>query len=236
MSNKYDEQLGNAVVNHEQKCLCVICVDISGSMAYSNNGSYESMTPIQELNEGLKVFQEEIKNDPVLSDRLEVSIVAFNDKVTATEPRLIDSLYIPTYTASGTTNTTEALRQARRIVDDRKAEYKRTAQPYYRPWIILITDGYPDDESSALREAQTIGEGVRNKQYSFLPIGVEDADMNLLQNMAADMPAVQMKGLRFTEFFQWLSNSMGVVAKSSEGTPIGAQIGEGVKDFGSIVA
>ena len=30
------------------------------------------------------------------------------------------------------------------MVEDRKAFYKNTGQPYYRPWIIFVTDGEPN--------------------------------------------------------------------------------------------
>lgn len=58
--------------NFEQKCLCVLVLDVSGSMSGS---------PINLLNEGLRRFQEELLKDEVTRDRLEVAIVTFGSEV-----------------------------------------------------------------------------------------------------------------------------------------------------------
>lgn len=58
--------------NYEQKCLCVLVLDVSGSMMGE---------PINALNAGLKEFYEDIYNDDTKSQRIEISILAFNDCV-----------------------------------------------------------------------------------------------------------------------------------------------------------
>lgn len=222
------------VENYEQKCLCVLVVDTSGSMETREpnpeGGGYTKR--IDELNRGLQQFKAEIENDSTMSDRLEIAIVAFNDQVSISEPCLVENLNIPTLHASGGTYIGTALKEARQLVDNRKAWYKSSGQPYYRPWIILMTDGEPLDERSATTEAQSIAQGVQNKQYTFLPIGIGDgADMGFLQNIAAGLPAQKMKGLSFTAFFQWLSNSMGVITRSQPGESVGAQLAQGVDSW-----
>lgn len=62
--------------NFEQKCLCVLVLDTSGSMSWPNNNP-----PIAQLNAGLQRFQEELLKDEVTRDRLEVAIVTFDDEV-----------------------------------------------------------------------------------------------------------------------------------------------------------
>ena len=117
-------------------------------------------------------------------------MVAFNDQVSISEPCLVENLSLPTLQANGGTRIGDALKEARELVDKRKDWYKSTGQPYYRPWIILMTDGEPWDTQKAMSEAGIIGKGVQNKQYTFLPIGIGDgADMNFLQNIAAGLPA-----------------------------------------------
>ena len=57
-----------AAENYEQKCLCVLVLDVSGSM-YGK--------PIEELNKGLQEFYNEISSDDTTSQRLEVSLITF---------------------------------------------------------------------------------------------------------------------------------------------------------------
>ena len=56
------------VDNPEPRCACLLLLDNSGSMRGN---------PISELNEGLKVFGEELASDPLASKRVEVGIVTF---------------------------------------------------------------------------------------------------------------------------------------------------------------
>jgi uncharacterized protein YegL len=53
----------------------------------------------------------------------------------------------------------------------------------------------------------------------FLGVGVGDgADMNTLAAICPpDRPPRRLRGLRFSGFFEWLSLSMGAVARSSAG-------------------
>ena len=154
-----------AAENYEQKCLCVLVLDVSGSMRG---------TPIEELNKGLKDFYEEISSDVTTSQRLEISIITFsNTVITLQEPALVENITMPTLTASGSTEMVNAINYAIDMVDARKKWYKETNQNYYRPWIILMTDGEPDDDQDVAGLAQRIQNDTRNKRYAFLPIGVE---------------------------------------------------------------
>jgi len=54
--------------NPEPRCACLLLLDNSGSMRGS---------PISQLNEGLKVFRDELANDALASKRVEVGIVTF---------------------------------------------------------------------------------------------------------------------------------------------------------------
>ena len=90
-----------AAENYEQKCLCVLVLDVSGSMRG---------TPIEELNKGLKDFYEEISSDVTTSQRLEISIITFsNTVITLQEPALVENITMPTLTASGSTEMVNAL-------------------------------------------------------------------------------------------------------------------------------
>jgi len=194
--------------NYEQKCLCVLVLDVSGSMRGE---------PISELNRGLQDFYNEIKEDETTSQRLEVCVMTFNeDVITLQEPALVDNFTMPTLKAKGSTAMVDAVNEAIDKVDARKKWYKETGQTYYRPWIILMTDGEPDEGQDIESLSARIKSDTEAKRYAFLPIGIEDANMNTLEAIKGNFEPRKMKGLRFKQFFQWLSASMGTIITTQD--------------------
>lgn len=212
-----------SATNYEQKCLCVLVLDVSGSMAG---------TPITELNRGLQSFREEIEKDDSTSQKLEVSLITFSHVVkTVQEPALIESITMPTLTASGSTAMVSAVNEAISKVQARKDWYKSTGQNYYRPWIILMTDGEPDDGQDVNGLANRIKADAAAKKYAFLPIGVEGANMSILNKIAGDIPAMPLRDAQFSQFFKWLSASMATVTHGNEGDKIDLPKPEGEFDW-----
>ena len=232
--------------NFEQKCLCVLVLDISGSMreivdksnmiytgekVYMDGKEYDLVTggisKLDLLNQGLKDFYAEIISDETTSQRLELCIISFNDYVRVVqEPALPDNVIIPELQGEGETAMADAINEAIDKVEARKKWYKETGQPYYRPWIILMTDGVPNKGQDINSLAQRILQDTEDKKYAFLPVGVEGADMEVLQKIAGKgMNAVKLKGMRFAQFFRWLSASMGTVTKAEEGQAINLSVG-----------
>lgn len=206
--------------NYEQKCLCVLVLDVSGSMSGS---------PIRDLNNGLQDFYDEISNDPTTSQRLEVAIVTFSDVVSTIQPpALVENFAMPRLSTGGMTATVSAVREAINLVAARKAWYKTTGQRYYRPWIILMTDGEPDNDQDVEGLAQQIKMDTADsvKKYTFLPIGVgEYANMGILAKIQGTIPPMKLKGTKFSSFFQWLSASMGTVVSANEGQQVDLSAG-----------
>jgi uncharacterized protein YegL len=199
--------------NYEQKCCCVLVLDISLSMTGG---------PISELNEGLKSFYRDIQTDSTTSNRLEVSIVTFNDTViTLVQPSLVSKFTLPMLVASGGTKLVDGVAEGIRITRARKTWYKQTGQPYYRPWIILMTDADPDNTQDLTGLGTEIKQAMANKDFFFLAIGVQGADMGKLKAIAdPSMPPMKLQGLKFSEFFRWLSASMTTVTNSKDGSKI----------------
>ena len=198
--------------NYEQKCLCVLVLDVSGSMRGE---------PITELNKGLLDFYNDIIGNETTSQRLEVSLMTFNEKVkTLQEPSLVDSFTMPTLVARGSTAMVDAVNEAIDKVEARKQWYKSTGQPYYRPWIILMTDGEPDEGQDIQGLSSRIKSDTSAKKYVFLPIGIQDANMKTLEELQGTMPPQKLNGLKFSKFFQWLSSSMETIVTHQEGDKV----------------
>lgn len=226
--------------NYEQKCLCVLVLDVSGSMneivdgsntvatgktVYVDGKQYNVVTggvsKLDGLNEGLRSFYTEIANDETVNQRLELAIVTFNDTVSVVDgPCLVENSSLPVLEADGGTALVDAVNEAIGLVNARKNWYKSTNQPYYRPWIILMTDGEPNANQNIAALAHQIQADTAAKKYVFMPIGVDNANMSVLQQLAGQAKALKLKGTNFGSFFKWLSASMGTVVNAEDGQTV----------------
>ena len=225
---------GESAQNLEQKCLCVLVLDVSGSMRGEK---------LDSLNQGVRDFFTQIQTaDGVpesLIDQLEIAIMQYDEEVRILrDPKLLeDGELPPTLTERGSvTETVMAIEEAIKLVEDRKAFYKSTGQPYYRPWIILMTDGEPYGNKASDADIEAISQKVAQesnpktgKKYMIMGLGVgKDANMEVLKKMTGGR-AMALQGLKFGAFFEWLSASLSTVASSKEGDKI--DISEGASDW-----
>jgi uncharacterized protein YegL len=111
------------------------------------------------------------------------------------------------------------MNKAIEIVSDRKSFYKSNGEQYYRPFIVLFTDGAPTNTPEEIEHLdQTIQQMSDEKRFIFLPFGVGGADMQLLSKLAAQTKdqrlegkavAYQMKDeTRFSGVFEFVSASI----------------------------
>lgn len=200
--------------NPEPRCPCVLLLDVSGSMGGD---------PIQQLNEGLRVFKDSLMQDDLAAKRVEVAIVTFGGSVTvAQEFVTVDQFTPPTLAASGGTPMGSAMLQALDLVRDRKADYKAHGIAYYRPWVFLITDGAPTDGAIWQSAAQRVKQEEQNKGVAFFAVGVAGADMGVLSQLSTRQPLI-LQGLKFAALFEWLSKSTQSVSHSKVGEQVPLQ-------------
>jgi uncharacterized protein YegL len=191
-------------VNPEPRLPCILLLDVS-----------ESMTgrPIAELNEGLQLYRNELLADPLASKRVEVAVVTFGGEVrTALDFTTAESFQAPTLRTHGDTPLGSAIHQALAMVNLRKRAYRDNGIAYFRPWVFLITDGAPTDEWQS--SAEKVREAEEGRSVAFFVVGVEGADFGVLRQISTREP-LRLKGLRFRELFQWLSNSQRSVSHST---------------------
>jgi uncharacterized protein YegL len=195
--------------NPEPRCPCVLVLDTSRSMAGE---------PLAALRHGLQLFRDEVDKNPVARKRVETAVVTFGVSVEVARAFVtMDRFEPPALEARGETPLGAALNRALDLVEGRKARYRAHGVSYFRPWIFLITDGMPQGEPlEVVRQARLrVKAGEQARRLAFFAVGVEGANMKLLARLSV-RPALKLEGLRFADFFSWLSVSSQRVA---EGRP-----------------
>lgn len=199
---KSEEEL---FLNPEQRCPCLLLLDRSYSMSGSK---------IDELNRGLQAFHRELSSDQVAMKRVEVAMLTFGPVELVQSFNTIDRIQFPTLTADEATPMGEAITEGLRILEDRKQTYRSAGINYYRPWVFLITDGEPTDDWQSA--AAAVHDAEQNKRLTCFSIGVDQADMSILSQIAPRSP-LKMQGVAFQSMFQWLSSSLSQVSRSRSG-------------------
>lgn len=205
-----------------------LCLDVSSSMGGA---------PISELNEGVRIFYDAIRNDEMAVHSAEICIVTFGSdaKCIADFASLEIQKECPTLHAFGNTLMGEGMNLGLDLLEKRKNEYKERGVDYYQPWIVLMTDGEPNGGVNELQRAisRTV-ELVSAKKLTIFPIGIGDnADMSVLAQFSPNRSPLKLKGLNFNKFFTWLSQSVSIVSQSTPGDAVKLDI-DGIKGWGDL--
>ncbi|QEG34219.1 vWA domain-containing protein [Bythopirellula goksoeyrii] len=195
--------------NPEPRVPCVLILDTSTSMHGPR---------IAELNKGLETYRDELLADTLAAKRVEVAIVTFGGRVT----RLVEfatalDFNPPKLNVIGGTPMGEAIQVALDMIEERKASYRENGIAYYRPWAFLITDGEPNDHWKPI--IQRVHKGEQEKAFCFFAVGVEGANMKVLDEISV-RKSLWLQGTKFRELFSWLSNSQQAVSRSSPGDEV----------------
>ena len=136
--NDYAEENTLDVTNPAPRCPVMLLLDTSGSMEDC----------IDELRDGLKQFLRETSDDETASMSVELEVVTFGGDVSIAAPFAPVNVINdnpPTLKATGSTPMGEALTLATQELKERRRLYKNKGISSYKPWVILMTDGEPND-------------------------------------------------------------------------------------------
>ena len=203
----------NLIENPEPRVTCIIIIDVSSSMAGQ---------PIAEANSGLRRFAQEIQKDELTALRADVAVIAFNQDHQVVQ-RFGETLDhdATVLNASGGTKMAPPINMALDMIEARKAQYREAGIPYYRPIVMLITDGHPDhdDPKDLERTAERIKTAEKEKRLTFFSIGTESASIVELRKLS-NLPPRTLRGTNFTKLFEWLSNSITAISNSQMGDDV----------------
>lgn len=220
--------------NYQQKCLCVLLLDVSGSMIKEDR--------IGKLNAAITQFYDDIihgKNGVAKTtvQQLEVEIITFDQEPKIIrQPKLLSRNEIPPVlqTRGSTTETVKAIEFAMEEVVKRKRRYDQTGQCYYRPWIVLMTDDNPTSPQSEIdRIAPKLLKEVKEKHFSMIGVCIADGVTRQTLSKLCAGHETSLSNLRFGNFFRWLSRSLSTITKSNddESVDISVDADSWMKDY-----
>jgi uncharacterized protein YegL len=211
-TNALTIRLEELVTNPTPRTPVCLCLDTSGSMQGQ---------PIEELARGAAQFIEELQSDEMAAASVELCVVTFGESVavqrdfgtlTGTPPQ------IP-LVASGPTPMGAGVVRALDLLEQRKREYQNTGVDYHQPWLVLMSDGQPTDDISAA--ATRCASLVSGRKLSVFAVGIgAQSDPTSLARFSPTRQPVKLAGVRFRDFFQWLSRSVQRVSASTVGTDV----------------
>lgn len=242
MGSNYLLSDDDLVNNPTPRLAICLCLDTSGSMGevegdcidtgrteYIDGKTYNIVTGgtsrIDELQKGVEHFFNSIKNDDIAKYAAEISIVTFDDDIAT----LIDFGSIEKQGPVGefklgryNTLMGEGVNLALDMLEKRKRDYKSNGVDYYQPWLVLMTDGVPNGDKAELDRAVTrTANLVNSRKLTVFPIAIgNETDMSTLNSFSPKRPALKLKGLNFTAFFEWLSKSVSKTSQSNPGDTV----------------
>lgn len=189
--------------------------------------------PIKELNNGVSLFMSAILDDEATRFSAELSVITFGGEVhNVLEFGNIENQQFPNFKAYGGTLMGEAIETTLNLLEERKKEYQKAGVDYFQPWMILMTDGRPGDNINNV--IPRINGLIKKRKLTLFPIAIgEKADLSILSKLSPDKNPLKLNGLKFNEFFQWLSQSVSVVSQSIPGEKIELDI-KGIKEWASL--
>lgn len=254
MNNNTLLRIQDLVENPTPRVPICLCLDTSGSMGavegeYVDTGEtiFEDgrewnlvtggTSRIDELKKGVELFYNAIRNDEIAVYAAEICIVSFDDRARC----IVDfenierQKNISELCAQGDTAMGEGVNLALDLLERRKKEYKDKGVDYYQPWLVLMTDGSPNGNSDEYERAvrRTV-EMVNSRKLTVFPIAIgNETDLTALNNFSPNRSALKLQGLKFEEFFAWLSKSVSKTSQSIPGETIKLDI-DGIKGWAEL--
>ena len=222
----FEEDLMPQILNaNESHMACLMLLDTSGSMTGE---------PIAELNKGLNKFKEDVCKDGTTKEVLDVAVVEFKSRERVVQNFVpIPNMEPVDLVAGGGTKMSSAIRTAIDMVNERSRFYAKTGTQPYKPWIILISDGLPEDDITQV--AEEIKSMEEKGKLKFFSLGVGRYDSATLHRLSGPK-VMKLHGYDFTEFFDWVNKSMRTMSATApgevpKGVPLPAKVDKDTNDW-----
>lgn len=189
--------------------ICLV-LDISGSMG-DRDGT--RLTKIEELNKNYKDFLNFVRTDKRARAICDLSVISFGHEVTVVNGYSnIESIRETKFSANGPTPMGAAMKKALNLLELRRTHYKDKGIEYYKPIIILMTDGEATDDYK--EAAAEIANKVKSKKGGIKLLPFIIGQNNKSDALSAFSPEYKPKMIRSSDDFKQLFLLLSVSASN----------------------
>lgn len=210
MRNHLSIQLSELLSNPSPRTPIALCLDTSGSMAGQKH---------LELNRGIQAFYDELRQDDTAASSATLSLITFSTEAFLLQPFQTLDTYNTTPqipSVGGFTALGSGVNLALDELEFQKDLFKKTGVDYHQPWIVVMTDGRPEMESPMVTRhaAERCRKLEAEGKLVVFPIAIGDSVDGAELGRFTNGEVLRLEGLRFREFFKWLSSSVVRVSQS----------------------
>jgi uncharacterized protein YegL len=197
------------MLNPAARLPVAVVLDTSGSM----DGE-----PIAELRGAVDRFLADLAADDDARASCDVAFLGVGERVSILRPFGLAHVggLTSALEADGPTPLGEGVVAALDLLEQRKEQYRTRRLRYFQPWLVVITDGQPTDDTDLAQ--WRVARAREARRLTVFPVAVGPrADVDRLRALAGGVDPARLRGLEFRRFFQWLSASVSVVSRSQPG-------------------
>lgn len=188
--------------NDSRRLPVYLLIDTSGSMAGA---------PITAVNEGLKIFEEIVRNDQQCKETVHISVIRFDSDASQMQPLTeAEKFTAPMLAASGGTALSKGMSTLRDAI---AKELKPKSGDYagdYKPLVFLLTDGQPNPADPWKQEYDQLNSQKGRRPGLFVAIGAgPGADEAMLRQLAPENTHMlaSLDSAKLRDLFKWMANS-----------------------------
>lgn len=199
------EEMANNTATRLPLCLCI---DASMSMRFENR--------IDRINGGIRQLIADLKAEPYAVDSVELSIISFGGKKheVICDFSSVAKISFEDIRVGGATPLGGAVRYALDRLEERVQFYNDEGLDYYKPWLIIMSDGEATDDYRKVAQDVKFMEANEDLKVKCVVLGNEGFDT--LKSFTKEK-VIGIDEIKISSFFSWLSSSMGDLMKSTPG-------------------
>lgn len=203
--DKYRLEQADFSRNTSTRVPICLMVDTSLSMKLENRMS--------KINDGVKKFIADMKNDPYAVSSVELCIVTFGGIAEVYVPFTeIGKLEFKDMMYNGKTPLGEATEIAVNAVMERLKLYDEKGITNFNPWIIIFSDGLANDDTYK-KYAKHLCQLQTENRWKVMTIGL-GSEKNSLADFTPNHNVYGLKDIDVSDFFDWISQSVSNLSKS----------------------
>lgn len=209
--SKFDEmrlEYSQIAKNKAIRLVICLCVDASASMMKENR--------MQTVNREIGAFLQKMYEGATSRDAVEVCVISFGDqtKVMCDFGPMSEAIRANReIRATGArTELGDGVMTALDCLDKRLALLSELGASYYKPWLILISDGEATDTARCKEAGREVRRRLQERKLKVKCLSLCDAEnrgaVRTLREFTLDNQVDQVDSLEMAEFFEMLSRSV----------------------------